>query len=106
MSLLTDGTGIFQPIGTIWPGVVDPKLWKLKDVALPGGKRIFLADYGESDALISLPNRGEARDPLRLLSKLGDSHLFENDYSISKHLYNPKEESIPNTKLLSVRDWR
>ena len=106
MSLLTDGTGIYIPKGTIWPGVVDPKLWKLMDIAIPGGRKINLSDYGDEDAMISLPNRGEARDPLRFLSKLGDSHLFENNHTISSHIYDPEKESIPNTKLLSVRDWR
>ena len=106
MSFHTDGTHVYLPSGTVWPGVVDPTLRKAYDVAIPGGKRINLADYGTDDAWLSMPNQGEPTDQSRFASKLGDSHLFENDRILSKHMYNPKEESVPNTKHLSVRDWR
>ena len=106
MSYHTDGTHVYLPSGTVWPGVVDTTLRKAYDVAIPGGKRIDLADYGTDDAWLSAPNQGEPTDQTMFASKLGDSHLFENDRILSKHLYNPKEESVPNTKLLSVRDWR
>jgi len=105
MSFLTDGTHNYMPTGTIWPGIADPNLRKAYDVAIPGGNRINMEDY--SDEIISIGG-GEARDAQMLVaaSKLGDSHLFEDNKVFSKHLYNPKEESVPNTKLLSVRDWR
>ena len=109
MSFHTDGTEVRLPSGTVWPGEIDPNLRKLYDVD-SNGKRIRMSDYSDADqTLVSLPQTGEARDPLarRHISKLGDSHLFEANPVLTKHLYNPRgEESIPNTKLLSVRDWR
>ena len=111
MSFHTDGTEVRLPSGTVWPGQIDPTLSKLFDVD-SNGKRIRMSDYSEADqTLVSLPQTGEARDPRGLtrrhISKLGDSHLFEANPVLTKHLYNPRgEESIPNTKLLSVRDWR
>ena len=105
MSLHTDGTQVNLPSDTIWPGIVDPSLRKKYDVAIPGGKRIFLSDYsGKGD--ISLPQQGGPRDAALLASKLGDSHIFENNKILTQHLYNPDQESVPNTKLLSIRDWR
>ena len=106
MSYHTDGTQAFLPSGTIWPGVVDPNLRKAYDVAIPGGRRINLAEHGEEDTPVMLPQEGEPRDARMLASKLGDSHLFENNRVLSKHMYNADQESVPNTKLLSVRDWR
>ena len=106
MSLHTDGTHVYLASGTIWPGVIDPTLAKAYDVAVPHGIKINLAEHGEEDSPVMLPHRGTARDARMLASKLGDSHIFENNRVLTKHLYNPDEESIPNTKLLSVRDWR
>ena len=106
MSFLTDGTHANLPSATVWPGIADPNLRKAFDVAIPGGKRIDLADHAQEDSPVSLPQEGEARDARMLASKLGDSHLFENNKTFTRHLYNPKEESVPNTKMLSVRDWR
>ena len=76
------------PSGTVWPGEVDPTLHKLFDVD-SNGKRIRMSDYSDADqTLESLPQKGEARDPLarRHISKLGDSHLFEANPVLTKQI--------------------
>ena len=107
MSLHTDGTEVYLPSATIWPGEVDYSLRKAYDVAIPGGPKINLQDTAEDDKNVSLSQKSaQAGEQQRLISKLGDSHIFENNHTLTKHMYNPDQESVPNTKLLSVRDWR
>ena len=58
MSFLTDGTHANLPSATVWPGIADPNLRKAFDVAIPGGKRIDLADHAQEDTPVSLPQEG------------------------------------------------
>ena len=103
MSLYTDGTQITLPFGTVLPGVVDPTLVKLMDIAYPGGPPINMMDYS-SEGIPHIEMRGEARDD-RTITKLGDEHAFDNDEILVQHMSKPTDW-ITNRKLLSTRDWR
>ena len=103
MSLYTDGTQITLPVGTVWPGVVDPTLVKLMDIAYPGGPAINMQDYSD-EGIPHIEIGGEARDA-RKITKLGDEHHFDNNETLVKYMHKP-EDYISNRKVLSTRDWR
>ena len=103
MSLYTDGTQITLPYGTVWPGVVDPTLVKLMDIAYPGGPAINMIDYA-AEGIPHIEMGGEAPEPKKI-TKLGDETHFDNNETLVKYMHKP-EDWITNRKLLSVRDWR
>ena len=104
MSLYTTGTQITLPFGTVWPGVVDPSLVKLMDIAYPGGPAINMADYS-AEGMPHVEVGGEATDDTRKITKLGDENAFDNNETLVKYMHKP-DDWITNRKLLSTRDWR
>ena len=65
MSLYTDGTQTTLPYGTVWPGVVDPTLVKLMDIAYPGGPAINMIDYA-AEGIPHIEMGGEAPEPKKI----------------------------------------
>ena len=103
MSLYTDGTQITLPFATVWPGVVDPSLVKLMDIAYPGGPEIHMEDYS-SEGIPHIEMAGESTDAQKI-TKLGDENHFDNNEILVKYMTKP-EDWITNRKLMSQRDWR
>ena len=102
MSLYTDGTQITIPYGSVVPGDVDPSLYKAADIAYYNGPIINLANYAGEGTMPVVRMMSGKNYPM---AKLGDSVHFDNNETLSKHLYSAKD-TISNKKLLSVRDWR
>ena len=103
MSLYTDGTQITIPFAHVVPGQVDPSLFKAADIAYYNGPRINLANYAGEGTMPVVRMMSGASYPK--MAKLGDAVHFDNNETLSKHLYSA-DDSISNKKLLSVRDWR
>lgn len=109
MSLYQDGTQITIPFATVVPGVIDPTLTKLKDVAIPGGRRINMQDYAaiSTEPVLERQQVGTQIQEKPLM-KLGDGLHFDLDKDQAKHApIKPKIQdidTIPQTK--TIRDWR
>ena len=108
MSFFTDGTQAEKslPSGTVWPGEVDPRLKKAYDCNYHSGPPIVLPDNDINT--VSPPQRLDQATGFdkRKFLRLGDDNLFRSNELVTNHSYNAVKESIPNTTLLSVRDWR
>ena len=109
MSLYTDGTQINLPSATVVPGEIDPSLFKSEDVAVPGGRRINMADYADNptQAVITAPQpQNLATKPM----KLGDALHFDMNVDPNrKSLIQPKKHeltSIPSTTLTTDDRFR
>ena len=101
MSLYSNGIRDDIISATVVPGVIDPSLHKLEDVAIPGGPRINMQDYAAnpSEPVLTQQQVGVQLQHKPLL-KLGDSLHFDNDKSVGKpqFLKNKAElTTIPQT---------
>ena len=110
MSLYHDGTQITIPFATVVPGLIDPTLRKLEDVAVPGGRPINMSDYAAnpSEPVLTQQQVGIQLQQKPLL-QLGDSLHYDDDKDPAKRaLIQPKLKSefasIPTKTMTSAID--
>ena len=78
MSLYSSGIITDLPTATVVPGLLDPRIFKLEDVAVPGGRKINMADYAADPAQPVLEQRQVGvKTEEHPLKQLGDSIHFD-----------------------------